>query len=137
VYVKSVTVGNIETEGDILDLRNGPAGAVTVTLGSVMGEVSGVVSDSSGPAVGARVVMMSDRSVGGSPLFAVSAGDGTYKFAAVPPGKYKLIAADNEIVMQFQLGKDPEEYADIAESIEVHAGDVVTRALKKQVSGGR
>jgi hypothetical protein len=137
VYVKSVTVGNIETEGDILDLRNGPAGAVTVTLGSVTGEVSGVVSDSSGPAAGARVVMMSDRSVGGNPMFAVSAGDGTYKFAAVPPGKYKLIAGDNEIVMQFQLGKDPEEYADIAESIEVYAGDKVTKALKKQVSGGK
>ena len=34
VYVKSVTVGRVETEGDLLDLRNGPAGAVTVTLGS-------------------------------------------------------------------------------------------------------
>src|SRR5271157_1231654 len=123
VYVKSVTVGNRETEGDILDLRNGPAGAVTVTVGSVTGEVSGVVSDSSGPAAGVRVVMMADRSLGGIPMFAMSAGDGTYKFGGVPPGKYKLIAGDNEIVMQFQPGRDTEEYADIAESIEVHAGD--------------
>ena len=137
VYVKSVTVGDIETEGDILDLRNGPAGAINVTVGSVMGEVSGVVSDSSGPAAGVRVVMVSDRSPGGNPMFGVSAASGTYKFAAVPPGKYKLIAGDNEIVMQFQLGKDPEEYADLAESIEVHAGDKVTKALKKQVSGGK
>jgi len=136
VYVKSVTVGNTETEGDILDLRNGPAGAVTVTLGSVMGEVSGVVSDSSGPAAGVRVVMMEDRSLGGIPMFAMSAGDGTYKFVA-HPGKYKLIAGDNEIVTQFQPGRDPDEYADIAESIEIRAGDKVTKALKKQVSGGR
>jgi hypothetical protein len=137
VYVKSVTVGDVETEGDILDLRNGPAGAINVTVGSVMGEVLGVVSDSSGPAAGARVVMVSDRSPGGNFMFGVSAADGTYKFAAVPPGKYKLIAGDNELVMQFQQGKDTGEYADIAESIEVHAGDKVTKALKKQVSGGR
>jgi hypothetical protein len=48
-----------------------------------------------------------------------------------------LIAGDNEIVMQFQPGKDAEEYADIAESIEVYAGGKVTKALKKQASGGR
>ena len=137
VYVRSVTIGNTETEGDILDLRNGPAGAVTVTLGSLMAEVSGVVSDSSGPAAGVRVVLMAERSLGGIPTFAMSAGDGTYKFGAVPPGKYKLIAGDNEIMTQFQPGRDPAEYADIAESIDVHAGDKLSRDLKKQVSGGR
>jgi hypothetical protein len=135
VYVKSVTVDNTETEGDILDLRNGPAGAVKVTVGSVTGEVSGVVSDSIGPAAAVRVVMMSDRSL--NPMFAMSAGDGSYKFSAVPPGKYKLIAGDNETVMQFQPGKDSEEFADIAESIDVHAGDKVTKALNKQVAGRR
>ena len=76
-------------------------------------------------------------SLGRNPIFAPSAADGTYKFSAVPPGRYKLIAGDNDLVMQFQPGRETDEYADIAESIEVYAGDKLTKALKKQVSGGR
>ena len=135
VYVKSVTVGRVETEGEILDLRTGPAGPITLTIGSITAEISGVVSDSSGPVAGVRVVLIS--SLGRSPLFALSTPDGSYKFAAVPPGKYKLIAGDNDLVTQLQSGKDADEYADIAESIEVYAGDKVTKALKRIVPGGK
>lgn len=135
VYVKSVTVGRVETEGDLLDLRTGAAGPVTLTVGSITGELSGVVSDASGPAAGARVVLIS--SIGRSPLFALSAPDGTYKFASVPPGQYKLIAGDNDVASQLLSGKDAGEYADIAENIEVFAGDKLTKALKKTVPGGR
>ena len=137
VYVKFVTVDGTESTGDILDLRNGPVGAVTVTVGSVMGEVSGVVTDSVGPAAGVRVVIIGDGPLGRLPMFAMSTADGTYRFGTVPPGKYKLIAGDNEIVTQFQLGMDIEQYADITESLEVHPGDKLTRALKKRVSDGK
>ncbi len=132
-----MAIGGRETEGDILDLRNGPPGDVTITVGSVTGEVSGVVSDSSGPAAGVRVLVIGEGSLGRLPINVMSAADGTYKFAAVPPGKYKLIAGDNDLVSQFRPGMDTEEYADITESIEVHAGDKITQALKKRVSGER
>jgi protocatechuate 3,4-dioxygenase beta subunit len=134
VYVKSVSVGNTDAAGDILDLRNGPAGAVKVTVGSVTGEVSGVVSDANGPAAGARVVMFADPVPGRNPMYGMADADGAYKFASVPPGTYKLIAGDNDIVMQFQPGRETDEYADVAESIEVHPGDKLTRALKKQAA---
>jgi hypothetical protein len=122
VYVKSVTVGPTETDGDILDLHNGPAGAVKITVGSLSGELSGVVSDASGPAAGVRVVLLSDR----GPMLAYSAPDGAYKFPAVAPGKYKLIAVDSDIP------RNMVEDADTAESIEIRPGDKLTRALKKQ-----
>jgi hypothetical protein len=100
-----------------------------------MGEVSGVVSDSSGPAAAARIVLISGA--GRNPMFGVSAADGTYKFGAVPPGNYKLVAGDADIITLFQQGKDTAEYADIAESLQVFAGDKATKALKKIVPGGR
>jgi Carboxypeptidase regulatory-like domain len=136
VYVKSVTVGDVETAGDILDLRNGPGGAVTVTLASVTGEVSGVVSDSSGPAAGVRVILVS--TAGRLPMGALSDPDGAYKFASVPPGSYKLIAPDNEAAIQFNMARElPEDYVALADSVEVHGGDTVTKPLRKLASGGK
>jgi hypothetical protein len=135
VYVKSVTAGSTETEGDILDLRNGPAGAVKVTVASLTGEVSGVVSDANGPAAEAVVMLIADRSPARRPMFARTAADGTYKFPAVPPGKYKMVAGDNDLAMQFQSGRDAEEYDGVAESIEVHADDKVSKPLKKVTAG--
>jgi hypothetical protein len=130
VYVKSVTAGPTETDGDILDLRNGPVGAVKITVGSLFGEVSGVVSDSNGPAAAVPVMLISDR----GPMAVVSGLDGAYKFPAVAPGKYKLAAMENGVPFQFQAVRDMEDYADIGESIEVHPGDKLTVALKKQTS---
>lgn len=119
-YVKSVTIGTVETEGDTLDLRNGPAGPVTVTLASVTGEVSGVVSDPSGPVAGVRITMLSDRGPAGTQGYraAMSGPDGNYSFKAVPPGKYKLVVGD----------ADSEEPA---ETVDVHAGDKLVKALAK------
>ncbi len=136
-YIKSVRVAGRETEGDILDLRNGPAGDVTITVASVTGEVSGVVTDSIGPAAGVRVVLIGEGSGGRLPVATMSAADGAYKFAAVPPGKYRMIAGDPEIVNQFRPGMDTDELADITENIQVYAGDKLTKALKKRVSDGR
>jgi len=137
VYVKSVTVGNKETEGDLLDVSGGPAGPVTVTLASVTGELSGVVSDSNGPAPGVRVMMFPDRPGAGQQRFGITGGDGTYKFVGIPPGRYKLIAGDNDLIMQLQISRDLDEYADLAESVDIRAGDKVTKALTKQLSGGK
>ena len=137
VYVKSVTVGNKETEGDLLDVSAGPAGPVTVTVASVTGELSGIVSDSNGPAPGVRIVMLPDRPGAGQQRFGITGGDGTYKFVGIPPGRYKLIAGDNDLIMQLQISRDLDEYADLAESVDIRAGDKVTKALTKQVSGGK
>jgi hypothetical protein len=135
--VKSVAVGGRDSDGDILDLRNGPNGDLTVTIASVTGEVSGVVSDLSGPAAAVRVMLAGEGVFGRLPVSAMSGADGTYKFAAVPPGRYFLIAGDNDVLTQVRPGVDPDEYADIAERLEVNAGDKLTRALKKRTSDGR
>jgi len=75
-------------------------------------------------------MLISDR----GPMAVVSGLDGAYKFPAVAPGKYKLAAMENGVPFQFQAVRDMEDYADIGESIEVHPGDKLTVALKKQTS---
>ncbi len=137
VYVKSVSIGGMETEGDILDLRNGPVGDVTVTLGALTGEVSGVVTDSSGPAAGVNVVIFGEGTFGRPPMGATSAADGTYKFAAIPPGKYRLLAGDNDILTQATRGRDTDEYADTVETINVLPDAKITKTLVKRTSGAR
>ena len=134
VYIKSVTVDDKATQGELLDVSGGPVGSVTITLGGVTGELSGVVSDANGPAAGVRVAIRADRA-GSQLMFSVSGADGTYKFAAVPPGRYKALAAEGELLSQFQFSKDLSEFANIAESVDIVAGDKITKPLLKQTSG--
>jgi len=129
-YVKSIRAGSVETEGDILDVRNGPSGPITVTVSSSMCQINGTVSDSSGPLAGVRVALVQPVESGiSNPLIATTAADGTYTLPGVPPGKYKLLLADDD-AMAALPGQNLDDYEDIAESVELHAGDKITKDLR-------
>ena len=58
-YVKSLSLGSVQVDGDILDVRNGSGGgALTLTISADTGEISGIVSDSKGPVAGVMVMSM-------------------------------------------------------------------------------
>jgi hypothetical protein len=136
VYVKSMLVGSTETEGDLLDLRSGPAGAVTITASSVTGQVSGTASDSKGPAAGAMVLLAPEPD--GRQFFSVGVAgqDGTYTISNIPPGKYRLLVRDDDLNLSAaRMGNGLEDYADVMVSVEIHAGDNVTKDLKARATG--
>ena len=124
-YVKSLRAGETkETEGDILDVRNGSAGPVTVTLSSNFCEISGTVSDSNGPVNDAAVVLVPPDESYGTQIARSHAG--IYKFR-VPPGKYKLAVVDEDAMSQGFQGPEIEDYD--PESIDLSAGDKIAKDL--------
>ena len=86
-YVKSVTLGGTVAEGNVLNLRNGAAGApLTVMLASDFGSISGTVSDASGPVEGARLALLRDDFVSlGDVTFAVTGEAGAYSLPECAP----------------------------------------------------
>ena len=132
-YVRSVRIGSTETEGDILDVRNGPAGPVTIAVSSLMCQISGTVNDSNGPAAKTRVVLVPEAGSGRSFQSALVKADGTYLFIALPPGKYKLAATDGDFnPNRYEPGAALEDYEDVAESIDLRPGDKITKDLKRK-----
>jgi hypothetical protein len=126
-YVKSVRAGDTEREGDILDVRNGAPGPVTVTVSSNFCEISGTVSDSKGPVQNAYVMLVSQEDP--SITQSTQSDSGTYKFR-VPPGKYKLAAVDEDALMWGMRGPDLADYE--VESVDLSAGDKVTKDLRRK-----
>jgi hypothetical protein len=124
-FVKSVRAGSTEVEGDILDVRNGAPGPVTLTMSSNFCEISGSVSDSNGPLSRATVVLASAEGSWNTRVFHVDSG--TYKFR-VPPGKYRLAIVDENAMGWGPQGRpDLDEYN--PETVELSAGDKITRDL--------
>jgi len=126
-YVKTVRAGDTETEGDILDVRKGAPGPVTVTVSSNFCEISGTVSDSKGPVDHAYVMLVSQE----DPSITQSAqsDSGTYRFR-VPPGKYKLATVDEDALMWGMRGPDLEDYE--VEIVDLSAGDKVVKDLRRK-----
>ena len=127
-FVKSVRAGSTETEGDILDVRNGPPGPVTVLVSSNFCEVSGTVTDSKGPVPGGSVVLVTAEA---APSFHAVPTDsnGAYKLTHIPPGKYRLAAVDDPSVAMANRGAGMDDYEDVTETLELRAGDKVTKDL--------
>ena len=124
IFVKSVRQGPAETEGDFLDVRNGPAGPITVTVSNHGAQISGTVSDANGPVANARVAI---RGVSSQMQMGAAADrNGVYTIKNLPPGKYKIIAADDDAFQR--LNADDEN----AEVLDLHVGDNVTKNLTKQ-----
>jgi protocatechuate 3,4-dioxygenase beta subunit len=126
-FVKSVSLGSVPSDG-WLDVRNGSGGApLTVVVSAAWGEISGTVSDSNGP-VGGVVVLRTE--VGGSSVVDADS-QGRYTIKNVRPGTYKLIAGDGRLS---DRSDDPDlldDYKDGVVTLEVHAGDKITRDLKQ------
>jgi hypothetical protein len=49
----------------------------------------------------------------------------------VTPGKYKLLAVDADGLVAYQRGFDVEAYEDIAESLDLQAGDKIVKDLRR------
>jgi hypothetical protein len=126
-YVKSVRAGDTEREGEILDVRSGSPGPVTVTVSSNFCEISGTVSDSKGPVQNAHVMLVSQEDP--SITQSTQSDSGTYKFR-VPPGKYKLAAVNEDGLDWGMYGLDLDDYE--VESVDLSAGDKVTKDLRRK-----
>lgn len=131
--IKSIRLGTVEMENNILDLSAGTGGApVTVVFAPATAEVAGTVRDDKGPVAGATVVMRNSGISIGSTNGAytiVTGPDGAYRFTNVPSGKYLLLAADEG---ESNLMSDTyEDYEDISVEVEVGIGDKIARDLKR------
>jgi hypothetical protein len=60
-----------------------------------------------------------------------------YKFAAVPPAKYKLLVVDGDALSVILRGRAMEDDEDIAESLDLHAGDKIVKDLKQRMWGSQ
>lgn len=132
VYVRSIRLGPLAIDGDLLDLRTGGGGPVVVVLSSGMANVSGVVKDASGPVNDVAVLLVAqDKNEPRVVRQAQPGKDGAYTLMMAPPGKYKLVAVDVDDQAAIQ-GVGLEEYAAVAENIELHEHDNVQRDLRKR-----
>ena len=135
VCVKSMTLGSVRMDGDILDLRNGSGGAsLTAVASSNACEISGTVSDFNGPVVGAQVALAPEQSSGMNMQMTRTGADGSYKFQGVVPGKYKLLPADEDVQGLVNMRRSLDDYADITENLDLHAGDKVSKDLRQRAS---
>jgi hypothetical protein len=120
------------TEGSLLDVRHGAAGgALSVLISSEVGEISGVVSDSSGPVANARVALsIEDRNVEHPAVtFATADASGNYRFGSLAPGKYRLAAVDDGDAAAAKGVL--EDYQDVLANVEIHSGDRMTQNLTR------
>ena len=131
-YVKYLRLGTAATDNAVLDLTNGSGGEdLTLLLSTAMGSVTGTVHDDRGEAVGGRVILAQSNNDALSAPRSVKAGpDGAYTFLNLPPGDYKALAVpedDADLVL-----RDPglEEYLDLMDGVEIHAGAESSMELK-------
>jgi hypothetical protein len=94
-YVKRVAIANEQPENETADFSR-VYGSITVTVSSVSGSVSGVVSTGmSEHSGGAKVVLAPDgdrRSKQELYKITTADQDGRFQFSAVPPGRYDVFA---------------------------------------------
>lgn len=139
-YVKSMRLGTMATDGEVLDLRNGAGGAgLTLVLSTATGSVSGAVRDDRGKVVEARVILARDR--GEDAIFLLrtvkAKADGAYSFPNVPPGSYKLLAVsegDADLVLQ---PSGLAQYDDVMKSVEVTGPDKVQLDLEQRTTADK
>jgi hypothetical protein len=133
VYVKSMRLGSTAIDGAILDLSNGSGPAdLTLLLSAATGSTSGTVQDDRGTAAGTVVVLTEAGPETGFDAQKATAGpDGTYTFANLPPGSYRLVAVEesNPAIRD----NDVLGYDNLMETVEVQAGAKVTKDLKRRM----
>jgi hypothetical protein len=126
-YVKSLRMGAMEADGNVLDVLNGAGGdPLTLVVSAATGEISGTVSDSKGPVRSAMVMLMQD---GSNDSEATNTDpNGRYLLPHLRPGKYKLLAG-SEGAESMMNSRALEEYEEMVATVELHAGDKITQDL--------
>ena len=133
VYVKSTRLGAKESDGDILDLLNGAGGAdLTLVLSTAVGSITGTVRNDKGNP--AEALVMLSRDLGEEAILVSRSTDaqpnGSYSFANLPPGKYRLAAFPREDADLVLRPDGLAEFDDLIESVEVAPADKVSMDLK-------
>jgi hypothetical protein len=123
--VKSIRQAGQEMSDRTADLRNGPASDLTIVMSLSGAQVSGTVSDAKGPVANGFVFVFAPGAARIA-ASAQSAADGSYVIHAVPPGKYKIAAADPR---EFR-GRGPASYENQAISIELSEHAAATQDLR-------
>jgi hypothetical protein len=124
-------LGSAQIEGDILDLREGPAGAtLRVLLSSGFGAISGTVQGDrarTNTPAGFRVALVSvNPAHDGPPRFADIDAGGRYSFDSVVPGEYQLaVVDDGDLLLQGDDGL--EQYRPAVVLVKVLAGESMIR----------
>jgi hypothetical protein len=86
--------------------------------------VAGSVTDDKGPAPGVRVMLVPEDPTTGLYNSVTTNASGAYTIDRVLPGRYKVLAWDAS------SGRSIDDFEDDMESIEVAAGDKLTKDLK-------
>ena len=99
-YVKSVRAGDQEVRDSGLDMTNGAAGPLTITIGPGAGQIDGTVqNEKQQPAAGASVVLIPNDPKLRERRDAYNAGssdqNGRFTLKNIVPGEYKLYAWDD------------------------------------------
>ena len=126
-YVASIRYG--ETEVPESGIEYSPGAALVVTIGTDGGRVEGVTLGEDDQPVGSAVVGLFPADGKGG-VRSVQAVQGTFQFAGVPPGDYKLIAWGD--ISRDDL-EDPEfvkPFAGKAVAVSIPANGRATASLK-------
>jgi hypothetical protein len=140
-YLKSVRLDDAETPEDDLDLtRLSPASSLKIVVNRNGGQIGGKLLDKNGDPLGPALAMVLLASDGKEIDFEHSlktTKDGTYRFQAIRPGKYRLLAFD---AGEFGWGGDfrakLKKLAGAAEVIEIKEGDRKVKDLKLTAEEG-
>ena len=97
VYVKSIRFGDLDLLRSPLDLTSGRGGSITITLSNKPAILDGFVRNSNGEAVNGIAVALWPKDVNaGDPTGGIrrviADQNGSYRFAALPPGQYYVAA---------------------------------------------
>jgi hypothetical protein len=136
-YVKSTRLGDSECDGDILHLINGSGAAeLTLVLSSAVGSITGTVRNEKGNPAAALVMLSRDL---GEETILVSRStdaqpDGSYSFANLPPGKYRVAAFPHEYADLVLRPDGLAVFEDLMESVEVSPAGRVSMDLKMVAS---
>jgi hypothetical protein len=136
-YIQSIAVNGAAVAGDALDFSQGlrsPAPAVKITIGLNGAQIAGDVRNADGSALlmpNQLSVFLVAESDPQTILRGATASGGHYVVRSVPPGRYKIYAADlfNMSLSSAQLSAARVALAAAADRIEVKEGDRLTRDL--------
>lgn len=108
-YVKSIKLNGEDALENGLDLSQGVAGSLEITIATDGGEVSGSVKDKDGHPVSGGITLLPDMTTGAArpDLFKTGAADasGQFRLRGITPGKYRIFAFDQSDAM---LASDPD-----------------------------
>jgi len=106
------------------------------TMAWVMRSITGTVRDELEKPTGSLVMLVEDPAdLAVTPRYASVVGDGTYSFTNVPPGSYRIVATQRNDMMTVQRPGGLIDYEDLMESLELHAGEKLTKDLNRRTPG--